>query len=188
MKRKNGFALLLSLIVTSILLTVGLGVSEIAFREILLSSFGNQSEIAFYAAETGLECALYWDKAIVNYTDDTGSGSVMDELDALSAFVSWSANPLGFCASTDLSSITKITDTVAPNNVANFELQNLSAGSCVEVEVKKETPPPPFSLPPGDFELAWAKTIITATGYNVDCSSSNPRKVGRVLELELNLN
>ena len=182
---KKGFALLLSLIVTSILLVVGLGVSGVAFREIQLSSFGNQSEIAFYAAETGLECGMYWDKAVVNYVDDDSSGSVMDESDALSAFVDGSTTTLGSCLgnSITLDSRGLITDT-SSDNTAKFEL-NLSTGPCVEVEVKK-IDPAPFSPPPGDLLLAWAKTTITATGYNT-CDDTDPRRVGRVLELELNL-
>mgnify|MGYP001590136699 CR=1 FL=1 len=184
---KNGFALLLSLIVTSILLVVGLGVSGVAFREIQLSGFGNQSEIAFYAAETGLECGMYWDRAVVNYMDDDSSGSVMDESDALSAFVDGSTTTLGSCLgnSITLDSRGLITDT-SSDNTAKFEL-NLSTGPCVEVEIKKEhaDPPLPATIPP-DLDLAWAKTIITATGYNT-CDDTDPRRVGRVLELELNL-
>ena len=186
---KNGFALLLSLIVTSILLVVGLGVSGVAFREIQLSSFGNQSEIAFYAAETGLECGMYWDKAVIDYVDDNGSGSVMDESDALSAFVNGSVTALGNCLGNSIALEDPPGKIKNTGETAKFQL-SLGTGAsdpCVDIEVTKTMPDSgwPSSIPP-DLELAWAKTTITATGYNT-CDDSDPRRVGRVLELELNL-
>lgn len=57
----KGFTLLLSLLVISIILVIGLGVSGIIIKEIELSGLGRESEIASYAAETGYECVFYWD-------------------------------------------------------------------------------------------------------------------------------
>lgn len=51
----------MALLMASILLSVGMGISNIAFKEIKLSSIGNESGKAFYMADTGAECALYWD-------------------------------------------------------------------------------------------------------------------------------
>ena len=67
MKFKNktksaGFTLILSLIVVSAILTVGFGVSGIIIKQMIFSSIGRDSDVAFYAADTGIECALYWDK------------------------------------------------------------------------------------------------------------------------------
>ncbi|MBU0723241.1 pilus assembly PilX N-terminal domain-containing protein [Patescibacteria group bacterium] len=61
-KRTNrGIALLVSIIVASIVLIIGLGILNIATKEIVLSMFGKESGKAFYAADTGIECAMYWD-------------------------------------------------------------------------------------------------------------------------------
>jgi Tfp pilus assembly protein PilX len=57
----KGFTLLLSLLVISIILVIGLGVSGIIIKEIKLSGLGRESQIASYAAETGYECVTYWD-------------------------------------------------------------------------------------------------------------------------------
>ena len=175
---KKGFALLLSLIVTSILLTVGIGVSAVAFREIQLSSFGNQSEIAFYAAETGLECGMYWDKVVINSSKLTDADPDNDEgSDVISAFVDGSDyTSLISCLGDNISPLPMI---YLLDDTANFKL-NLSTGPCVNVDVKKE------ESTGHSGSLAWAKTIITATGYNT-CDDTDPRRVGRVLELELNL-
>ncbi len=58
---KNGSVLIIALLLASILLSIGMGISNIALKEIRLSSLGNESGIAFYTADTGVECALYWD-------------------------------------------------------------------------------------------------------------------------------
>ena len=59
--KRSGSVILLALILTAILLSVGMGISEIAMKEIRLSSIGTESGLAFYAADAGVECALFWD-------------------------------------------------------------------------------------------------------------------------------
>jgi len=56
-----GFTLLLASLIASLFLSVGLSMFTIAQKEIILSSLGRDSQYAFYAADTGAECALYWD-------------------------------------------------------------------------------------------------------------------------------
>lgn len=60
-ERKSGFVLLFSVLVSGIVLAVGLGIISITLKELLLSNTGKDSQYAFYAADSGLECALYWD-------------------------------------------------------------------------------------------------------------------------------
>lgn len=59
--QKRGSVMLLTLILTTILISIGMGISGIAMKEIRLSSIGTESGLAFYAADTGVECALFWD-------------------------------------------------------------------------------------------------------------------------------
>jgi Tfp pilus assembly protein PilX len=60
-ERKRGFTLLISVLVASVLLALGFAIYNIVSKEIILSSSGRESQFAFYAADTGIECALYWD-------------------------------------------------------------------------------------------------------------------------------
>jgi len=60
-KFNEGFTLLLALIVANTVLIISLGVYDIIIREIELSGLGRESQIAFYAADSGTECVLYWD-------------------------------------------------------------------------------------------------------------------------------
>lgn len=53
----NGFALLITLIVISVTLAVGLSLLNITIKQISLSATTRDSEVAFHAAQTSLECA-----------------------------------------------------------------------------------------------------------------------------------
>jgi hypothetical protein len=54
-------------------LAVGASIINIALKQVILSGAGRESQFAFYAANTGLECALYWDL--------TGAGTVEGSTD-----------------------------------------------------------------------------------------------------------
>src|SRR3989338_4185708 len=58
---QKGFTLLLAALVSSIVLALGTSIFKLAQKELTLSSIGRDSQFAFYAADTGAECALYWD-------------------------------------------------------------------------------------------------------------------------------
>lgn len=58
----RGFTLLIAVILTSVLLSVGLALLDISYKQIVLSSTARQSQYAFYAADSAIECALYWDQ------------------------------------------------------------------------------------------------------------------------------
>ena len=72
MKHKQGFTLLYAVVVTSILLASALSIISIALRELALSTSSRDSQYAFYVANTGLECAMYWDKAGAAESEDVG--------------------------------------------------------------------------------------------------------------------
>lgn len=60
-KHKTGFVLLYAVLVASIALSIGLSLYAITLKELIISSSSGDSQLAFYAADTGTECALYWD-------------------------------------------------------------------------------------------------------------------------------
>ena len=57
----RGFTLLMAVLISSILVALGSAIFNIVSKEVILSSSGRESQFAFYAADTGIECALYWD-------------------------------------------------------------------------------------------------------------------------------
>lgn len=58
---KKGATLLIAVIMASVMLSVGLGVYQRTYKELYFSSFWKQVQLAFAAADSGFECALYWD-------------------------------------------------------------------------------------------------------------------------------
>lgn len=58
---KKGITLLLAVFVSSLALTLGLGIFTLLFSEIEFSGTAKESLIAFYAADSGIECAIFWD-------------------------------------------------------------------------------------------------------------------------------
>jgi hypothetical protein len=61
--KKQGFALLYAIVVSSIILAIALGVSNIALKEVMFSTSAKDANEAFYAADTASECALYYDNS-----------------------------------------------------------------------------------------------------------------------------
>lgn len=57
----KGFTLFFAMLVGSLALAVGLAIFDLTIRELDLSAVATQSQYAIYAADTGAECALYWD-------------------------------------------------------------------------------------------------------------------------------
>jgi len=60
-RNRRGFTVLLAVLVASLLLLLGASTFGIVSKEIVLSSTGRDSQFAFYAADAGAECALFWD-------------------------------------------------------------------------------------------------------------------------------
>ncbi len=58
---KRGAALLMAVLISSVMLSIGIGVYQRTYKQLVFSSFWKQMQIAFAAADGGLECALYWD-------------------------------------------------------------------------------------------------------------------------------
>jgi hypothetical protein len=52
---------MIAALIASIVLALGTSIFTLVRKELILSSIGRDSQYAFYAADTGAECALYWD-------------------------------------------------------------------------------------------------------------------------------
>jgi type II secretory pathway pseudopilin PulG len=59
-KQQSGFALLVSLIVVAAVLSIGLAILDLSVKQVRLAATTKDSEIAFHAANAGMECARFW--------------------------------------------------------------------------------------------------------------------------------
>ncbi len=62
-KRKSGgFTLFVAVLVSSLLLAVGFSIGNIVLKQLTIAGGGGGSLVAFYAADSAVECATYWDR------------------------------------------------------------------------------------------------------------------------------
>jgi hypothetical protein len=162
----EGFVLLFSVLVSSILLAVGLGIFSIAYKELLLSSSDRESQIAFYAADSGAECAIYWDAVHPGCSD-----GVVGFVDAGGVAVDADSSGAPTCAGVDINDSWTVTGSGVPPIVATFDI-TLSDGSCAKVTVTK------------DYSTTYGRPItqINSRGFNT-CSSGAARRAERGLRL-----
>ena len=112
-EKNNGFVLLFTVVLVSIILAITIGVVDIALNEVNFTTSGKDTNDAFFAADTGVECALYYDYGL------TASGSFPN-------------NSTAFCAGSAL--------TMIGNNPWTFSILNLgtSGQACAIVKVTKD--------------------------------------------------
>ena len=159
--RSRGFTLMLAALVASLLTALSLAMFSIAKKELVLSSLGRDSQFAFYAADTGAECALLWDFKHRAFSTTT---------------VYSSTTTPARCADQELKDFPTdwgegIFDDVVglggPNQyVSSFWFE--PEGYCVYVTVTKQDVNP--------------RTTIESLGYSTPCSAPNhPRRLERAV-------
>ena len=153
MKHKRGFVLLLAVLVSGILLALGLALYNIASKELLLSSAGRDSQFAFYAADSGIECALYWDAKEQAFSTTSSLESVTCGAGTV---------PSGG----GVAPVTRTYDqgTQTYSTTFSFSLGSNIADPCTDVTVSRRYNP--------------TRTSIRADGYNT-CVTSDPKRSER---------
>lgn len=57
--KQKGYAILFAVVITSIISVIVAGISNLTYKQLILSSLVKDSQQAFYMADTAIECALY---------------------------------------------------------------------------------------------------------------------------------
>lgn len=57
----SGFTMLIAVVVTSMLLIISFAVVNVAVKQLIVATSNKESQYAFYNADSGIECAVYWD-------------------------------------------------------------------------------------------------------------------------------
>ncbi len=161
----KGFALLFAVLISSVLLSIGISIFNLTLKELILSSSGRESQFAFYAADTGAECALYWDAKGVDIfaTSSNPRTAVPANPDCVGQAITID-NFVG--ARTPSYAATRFNV-----SIPNRDYLGNSAPYCAIVTVSK-------TLVGGIV-----KTDIDSRGYNMDCASTDPNKVERGLQV-----
>lgn len=77
----RGFTILMASLVAGIVLMVTIGALSLATREFQISGITKRSSIAFYNADTGIECAFYHDTVNTAFPEPTASGLPVEPSD-----------------------------------------------------------------------------------------------------------
>jgi len=167
---QKGFALLLSILVISMILSVALGITSIVIKENQLSALVQESEAAFHAADKGIDCALFYH---ISYDRNTPA-------------LLWSPFPTstvgaGYSYPSNMNSVTcdgeqlntgwSVTNPAAGTWRTSFRLDFID-GSCVDVRVENSN--------------GGVNAVVTAEGYNT-CDTTSPRRTLRVIEVRTTL-
>lgn len=120
MRTTRAFTLLMSVLVSSVLLALGYEIYNLAVKEVTLSSAGRESQFAFFAADTGIECSLYLD----------------GKLDAFSTTSPITEVPCGIATS----SVTRQVVGTSYISTFSFSLGSGTRTQCVDVRVTRENP------------------------------------------------
>ncbi len=155
---QKGFTLLFASLVGALLLSLGIATFNIVLRELNLSSAVRESRAAFYAADSGWECAFYHDRK----------------------------RPAVFATSTDSRSIPQTTTIRCRNILLNVSSAReafsavssfrmpLDGNACAEVTVQKDD----------ENRDRISTTKIESRGRNDCITSVNPDRVERAIRVE----
>jgi len=158
-KQKNiqdtrGIAIYISVVVTAALVLVSFSVISLAIKQIGTSGAGRDSQGAFYVADSGVECAIYWD-----FKNPLGSSAFATSTTGLINCNSDVNNPGNAGISVGGG---------GANATSTFSLTFLPETYCVNVTVVKS------------YVAGIPKTKIESRGYN-SCSVTNERRVERAI-------
>ncbi len=155
-KQNRGFIILFAVTISSILLAIGLGVASITLKEFNFSGIGKKANEAFFAADTGIECALVNDQFGDRYFVQNPANSPNNQLPCLDAtLVLTGAWPTW-------------TFTV-PANIVN----PANPQGCVKVTISKDD----------STNAPYVDTTVRSQGYNAADASCNPTSTSVEREL-----
>lgn len=151
--KTNGYAIMFTVILVSIISLIGIGLSNTTYKQLLLSSGAKDSQLSFYMSDMATECALYVD---IN----TGN---LEALTPFSCGVDKNGNPylLNITSSGSGDDITYYLN--PPSSMSN------SSESCFRISINKN-------------KIGLITTKVRASGYNI-CNKSGNRTVERTIEV-----
>lgn len=163
--KQKGFVLLFAVVLTSIILSIALGLADVSFKELRFGSSARDTGESFFASDTGIECALFYDLK--------GAETELGD----------SVSPFGYDGSLGELSTLQCAGQVFQLNEGNFSLEGpwtftltglgLRENACAIVLVDKTT-----------IENT---TRIVSKGYNakkeLNCTGDLPNTTEREIEL-----
>ena len=162
-RNNSGFTLFIALIVSSLLLAIGFSLSTIILKQLIFANSGKESQLAFYAADSGAECALYWDRKNVDgLTDFNGAFTASSTFDDIFCGTGGPVTP----QTAQVGSFVRFSDPANQQATTTFYVDysdddplNPNHKACAKVTV--------FKWVDSSGPIPVEKTQIESRGYNV---------------------
>ncbi len=135
--KNNGYALLFTIVVVSIMIAMASGISNSISKQIILSSTARDSQVAFYEADTAAECALYANSKGGGFVITTSMGSQF---------------PCGL-DDTNSQVVLNVAETFSGSQIYNFTPPSSQKGTCFRFTMDESGGP--------------TDTTADAYGYNI---------------------
>jgi Tfp pilus assembly protein PilE len=160
--KPRGFTLIVALIFTAVILSVSLSLASVAYNQVILASTAQQSEYAFYNADSALECALYQDQKLdaFDYSNIKANGTFACEGQTT---ISWNLPAANNGVRTN-------------GTLPTFTVLCSNGTPLAQVYVFKQQTEPSY---------APYHTIIYANGFS-GCNTNDPQRVERGIEAHYN--
>lgn len=184
-QKNKGFALLITIMVVSVVVAVTLAIVELSIKQLELSVDSVDSELAFQAANAGLECARYWRREVSDQFESgdpvtfdcfgTADGAIRPPLSitrtgngvvtvyTLDTGLSWGTAPLERCSDMTIISMVVPATTTAPGVTIGSGSGNNSLKTIL----------PGYPSDSKTCEPGGLCTIVSVTGYSANCSNKN---------------
>ena len=98
----RGITLLIAVILSTVVLTVAIALLDVTYKQVVLASSATESDFAFYAADTAMECALYYDQqqASFDYASAANSFAISCNAQSITVTEPTDAGGTGFRTAT----------------------------------------------------------------------------------------
>ena len=123
-QNNRGAVLLIAVLMTSVVLSVGMGIYQRTYKSLVFSSYWQQTQIAFASADAGFECALYL---------DTHAGSATPPTQCFGQDISWTPGEATLPEGVDIA---------------------MPSGGCVNIQITKTSVPVEPPTDPATFYTA----------------------------------
>ncbi len=175
LSQQKGFTLLFAVLVSTLVVSIGASIISIALRQTILSGTSRESQYAFYAANTVLECAFYWDLTNSGVFPVPGDNFDVADTSTITCAGGNIITGVGFDDHPETPREWEQTSSSGENETTFFieiKDQTTAATRCAQATVTKT-----------DDGSGAITTRIEAKGYNT-CDFTNPRTVERGLVQE----
>jgi hypothetical protein len=166
LQSQRGIALLIAALISAVVISIGAAIFSIVQKQLTLSSVARESQFAFYTADTGAECALYWDTRFSYFSSTTTppTNAICDTQAITTARPATPAYPY----------------------ISTFQFA--PSNRCVFVTIIKCDGPFVNGICTHDAVHIPAPihTSIRADGYNVACNATSTSKIGLQRSVQLN--